>query len=168
MNKYYLEHREQKLKYQTEYTLKNQTKVNKIKKDWYQKNKEKILKEKKEYYTENNSKILIQKKEDRQKNPEKFLLRRSRYRAKKLNLPHDIELSDIKIPDFCPYLGIPIIVGDRQKNNNSPSLDRIIPELGYVKGNIEVISDRANTVKSNGTADEHDIIAKRMYVLTKK
>jgi hypothetical protein len=34
------------------------------------------------------------------------------------------------------------------------SLDRIVPELGYVKGNIAVISNRANSLKSNATLEE--------------
>lgn len=38
--------------------------------------------------------------------------------------------------------------------DNSPTLDRIIPELGYVKNNIIVISFRANRIKCNATIDE--------------
>ena len=38
---------------------------------------------------------------------------------------------------------------------DSPSLDRIVPELGYVKGNIRVISNRANHLKSDATLEEH-------------
>ena len=37
---------------------------------------------------------------------------------------------------------------------SSPSLDRIIPELGYVPGNVQVISHQANTMKSNATLKE--------------
>lgn len=36
----------------------------------------------------------------------------------------------------------------------SPSLDKIIPSLGYAKGNIWVISYRANTIKNNCTFEE--------------
>lgn len=38
--------------------------------------------------------------------------------------------------------------------DDSPSIDRIIPELGYTKGNIRVISNRANLLKSNATIEE--------------
>ena len=41
---------------------------------------------------------------------------------------------------------------------SSPSLDRIIPSLGYVKGNIRVISFRANTLKNNATLSELELI----------
>jgi hypothetical protein len=36
----------------------------------------------------------------------------------------------------------------------SPSLDRIDPSLGYIKGNVRWISTRANTLRSNATIDE--------------
>ena len=38
--------------------------------------------------------------------------------------------------------------------DNSPSIDRLIPELGYIKGNVNVISLRANIIKNNATKDE--------------
>lgn len=44
--------------------------------------------------------------------------------------------------------------GDNLRNYDSPSLDKIIPSLGYAKGNIWVISYRANTIKNNCTFEE--------------
>jgi hypothetical protein len=38
--------------------------------------------------------------------------------------------------------------------DNSPTLDRIIPSLGYVRGNVKVISMRANVLKHNASLDE--------------
>lgn len=35
-----------------------------------------------------------------------------------------------------------------------PSLDRINPDRGYVPGNVQVISFRANTLKNNATREE--------------
>jgi hypothetical protein len=40
----------------------------------------------------------------------------------------------------------------------SPSLDRLIPNLGYIKNNIMIISHRANVIKHNGTMEEHEKI----------
>ena len=37
---------------------------------------------------------------------------------------------------------------------DSPSLDRIFPESGYTKGNVRVISWRANWIKNNSTIEE--------------
>lgn len=50
------------------------------------------------------------------------------------------------IPETCPVLGIPLTIGGK-RSPSSPSLDRIDPALGYVPGNIRVISDRANRLK---------------------
>jgi len=75
-------------------------------------------------------------------------------RARKKGVPFEIEISDIVIPEYCPVLGIKLEVASGYAQDNSPSLDRIIPALGYVKGNILVISYKANTIKSNATVDE--------------
>ena len=77
-------------------------------------------------------------------------------RASKSSIPFDIELSDIIIPDSCPVLGIAIDkrLGRGRRQPDSPSLDKFIPDKGYVKGNIQVISWRANWLKNNGTVDE--------------
>jgi hypothetical protein len=58
------------------------------------------------------------------------------------------------VPIICPILGIPIIkdIKKEQKevpNPNSPSIDRIDNSKGYVKGNVRVISHKANTMKHN-------------------
>lgn len=71
-------------------------------------------------------------------------------RAKKNNIPFDITPADIFIPSHCPYLKKKMIKGTMM----APSLDRIIPELGYVRGNIEVISRKANAMKSNASVEE--------------
>ncbi len=65
------------------------------------------------------------------------------------------------IPTHCPILGIPIfqMTGNKGGGANSPSLDRIEPELGYVPGNTIVISNRANRLKSDATIDELRAIA---------
>lgn len=101
-----------------------------------------------------------------ERNPEKWLYQTARNRAKKSQIPFDIELTDIHVPDMCPYLGIPITTNrGHGLHDGSPSVDRIDPSLGYIKGNVEVISYRANTLKNNGTASEHMKIAIRMMAL---
>ena len=76
-------------------------------------------------------------------------------RASKRGIPFDILESDIVIPNTCPILGIPILRDANKNSWNSPSLDRLIPEIGYVKSNICVISWKANTIKSYGNSEEH-------------
>ena len=43
---------------------------------------------------------------------------------------------------------------DKNKNVNSPSIDKIIPEKGYVPGNVIIVSMKANMIKSFATPDE--------------
>lgn len=75
----------------------------------------------------------------------------ARKRALERGLPFDITPQDLDVPSHCPVLGIEIGSGQR---DNQPSLDRIIPSRGYVRGNVRVISFRANRIKSDATAEE--------------
>jgi hypothetical protein len=83
-----------------------------------------------------------------------WLLWDAKSRAKKRGIPFDLDATDVVIPDNCPVLGIPIYSGVGFVGDNSPTLDRQIPHLGYVKGNVCVISKRANTIKSNASIEE--------------
>lgn len=91
-------------------------------------------------------------------NTESYLLQTAKSRAKKKGFDFNIDASDIVIPENCPVLGIPLFIRQggkgTEKNPNNPSLDRIDSELGYVKGNVRVISWRANNLKGDGTLDE--------------
>jgi len=53
----------------------------------------------------------------------------------------------------CPVLGIKMKFGG-QYARNSPSLDKIIPDKGYVVGNVAWISFKANAIKNNANFDE--------------
>jgi len=81
----------------------------------------------------------------------------ARTRAKQKNIPFSLRLVDIPtIPTTCPILNIPLIHNFGHKGHipGSPSLDRIIPSKGYVPGNVEIISQRANQIKSDATVEE--------------
>lgn len=67
-------------------------------------------------------------------------------------------------PERCPILDLELDFSEKGKRNDfSPSIDKIIPEKGYVPGNVAIISWRANRIKNNGTADEHQKIANWIY-----
>ena len=85
----------------------------------------------------------------RQNNRELILLGQAKYRAKKKGIKFDLELSDIVIPKLCPVLKISLYSGSSSGGPRgcSPSLDRIDNTKGYVKGNVQVISHKANTMK---------------------
>ena len=74
----------------------------------------------------------------------------SRSRAKSKGIPFSIEITDIVIPERCPILGELMVSGSEY----APSLDRLVPDLGYVPGNVMVMSRRANTLKNNATIAE--------------
>lgn len=88
------------------------------------------------------------------------LLTKARGRANKECLPFNLIKEDITIPDTCPALGIPISVSDGEYGAGSPTLDRIIPKNGYVKGNVAVISHRANAIKSDASLAELEAITR--------
>jgi hypothetical protein len=89
-----------------------------------------------------------------------FLLASAKRRAKRKGVPFSITLSDIHIPNTCPVLGIAMNIAEGYVKDSSPSIDKVFPWLGYVPGNVEIISHRANRLKSDGTAEEHAKIAK--------
>jgi hypothetical protein len=93
-------------------------------------------------------------KEYRRNNWERRLLRKAKERANKHNIPFDITVKDVVIPTHCPVLGIPLFFTERKATDNTPSLDRIVPALGYIKGNIAVISHRANRLKQDSTVED--------------
>ena len=87
--------------------------------------------------------------------PRYKLYHNAKSRAKKKGIPFNITLEDITIPDTCPLLDIPIkcFTGDKKSPHN-PSLDQIVPGLGYTPDNIQVISSRANWLKADATCKE--------------
>jgi len=93
---------------------------------------------------------------DKQNNIEKYLFNSAKRRAKKLNLNFNITIEYLTsiITKSCPILNIDFVISKTNISDYSPTLDRIIPELGYVIGNVKVISARANRIKNNATLQE--------------
>lgn len=89
---------------------------------------------------------------------DKLIFNAAKNRAKNNNLNFNLTLDDIIIPKICPVLGIEIKISNGNFSDNSPTLDRIIMERGYVKGNVMVISWRANRLKNNGTIKDFEQI----------
>jgi hypothetical protein len=89
---------------------------------------------------------------------------RVKSRAKALGISFNLDVADIVIPQVCPVLGIPLRleIGRKGYSPYSPSVDRIKPELGYIKGNVRVISARANLLKNNATLEELLLVVQDM------
>lgn len=101
----------------------------------------------------------------RKRDPIAQLLRQARARARKRGIEFSIGAADLEWPETCPVLGIRLRYGGWGGFGGKPdsaSLDRIDNTKGYVLGNVAVISDRANRLKGNATADELEAIARWM------
>lgn len=107
--------------------------------DWYYANRERIK-------PVHNARIIA----FRINNPEKYHLIAARQRAKRHGIEFNLDLSDIVIPEVCPILKKPFA----RKTQYASSLDRIDPSKGYIKGNVQVISRKANVMKNDATEDE--------------
>ena len=96
------------------------------------------------------------------------MVRRARARAKKKGIPCTLEWEQLipLVKERCPYF-TEIKLDWKNKNKGitieSPALDRIVPEKGYVIGNVEIISSKANNVKSLGTSEDLYRVADRLY-----
>jgi hypothetical protein len=75
-------------------------------------------------------------------------------------IPFTITVDDVPVPDKCPVLGIDMKRG--ADGQNSPSIDRKIGALGYVPGNVCVISARANRIKNDATLAELEALVSWM------
>jgi hypothetical protein len=86
----------------------------------------------------------------------KSMLKAAKERAKKAGVPFSLTESDILIPTYCPVFGHKLerALGSKGPGPFSPSLDRIVPQRGYVPGNVVVISNRANRAKSDLATEE--------------
>jgi hypothetical protein len=107
-----------------------------------------------EVYLRHKSKMLQKTQEWRVNSPAEYLLSAAKQRARRGGLPFDIDVTDIIVPERCPILGFPLIPLGGKRTDATPSLDRIEAVKGYVKGNVWVISWRANRLKNDATLTE--------------
>jgi hypothetical protein len=102
-------------------------------------------------------------KQRRLDNPKSFILYASRQNAKTRGIENNLALSDIPdIPKHCPVfpcIEIEHRVGEGIRDN-SPSLDRVDNTIGYVKGNVRIVSYRANNLKSDASDQELTALGK--------
>lgn len=82
--------------------------------------------------------------------PEQKMLQRCKTRAQSKGLEFNLTIDDFVIPNMCPVL----LVKFNTSNDYTPSVDRINPQKGYVKGNVQIMSNKANRMKSDATLQE--------------
>lgn len=131
----------------------NKNELKDYKREYYILNRDRILERERLRRLNSSERINLLRRNVHRRNPQKELYRAAKARSKRKEIEFSIELDDIIIPEFCPILLIPLKVGDGKIQDSSPSLDRIDNSLGYIKGNIQVISNLANRMK-NSASDE--------------
>ena len=133
-------------------------------KKWYQDNKVRLKPIQAEYVKRNRVKIYASVAAYRSKTPEnkvKFLVRAAKDRAGRFGREFSIGIGDLKpFPDKCPLLGIDLnYTGTGKATGYSASIDRVDSSKGYIKGNVRIVSRRANIIKLDATSTELRLIA---------
>jgi hypothetical protein len=90
---------------------------------------------------------------------------RKKANAMRVGYTWTVEFGELIWPTHCPILDIELDYFAETRQENSPSFDRIDSSKGYDKGNVIVVSWRANRIKNDGSADEHKKIANYLYSL---
>lgn len=92
----------------------------------------------------------------RSRNYVRYMYQNMLRNAKRTGRVVEITEADLVIPEVCPVLGVPLITdGSNGKNRDfSPSIDRIDNNLGYIPGNIVIVSMRANQIKGTASVEE--------------
>lgn len=123
---------------------------------------------KKAYYNKNKARWreLFLDKHDSPQGRLSYLVRKSKERGKADGVEHSITEADLQWVDTCPYLGIQLTheFGKGQLQTNA-SLDRIDSTKGYVPGNVQIVSRKANTMKSSASAQELLTFARSVLAL---
>lgn len=90
-------------------------------------------------------------------------------RCDKEGIPFTITLDDLlPLPERCPVFDTPLdyFKEGGGPSNSSPSIDRIVPELGYVPENVKIISFEANRLKNNADIKQLEKIVNYMKLHT--
>jgi len=138
--------------------------------------REKILKQKAEYnkrrrsdpevrerlnqYNRDNKEYFNTKaKEYNSARPFHYAFKRLRLRAKQNNIPFDIDEEYLMSiwTGKCAIMGTDLCVpySTKHQDPNKATVDRIVPERGYTRENVQWVSNRANIIKSFGTLEDH-------------
>jgi hypothetical protein len=108
------------------------------------------------------------KRENTYINFKSHMLSNARKRSIMKNYAFNLTIDDIHIPEICPILKIPIIVGNKNNYESTPSIDRIDNDKGYTKDNIQIISKKANSMKNSASIKELIAFADWVYLNFKR
>ncbi len=164
--------------YDKKYYAKNKETIDERQRKYYGKNKEASRERRNEssrkYYEKNKEVVSERQSKYKKKNKEVGLCSASKVRAKQKNLPFNLTSKYIKEiwpeDNKCPALGIDLKKGEESGTGrrHAPSLDRIIPELGYMKGNVQIVSLLANQIMSDATPDQVIMVGEHFKKVTEE
>lgn len=154
--------------YDRQWRQKNRTRIKSAQARYRAKHRERILAERRARYAasparreynnawnkKHRARSLQTRRAWNEKNRNALLLCFARCRARRNGIPFDLRREDIVIPARCPVFGVKLTSVVEKGSPWSPSLDRIVPSKGYVRGNVAVISLRANLLKNNASLRE--------------
>lgn len=129
------------------------------KRKYYQENKKDLL-EKQRIKRNTHSyraKNRLQQKQYRKNNPVKLLIMWARNKCKKRDIEFNLKEKDLTYTGICPVFNIKLEMGG-ENLDNSPTLDRIDPNKGYIAGNVQIICHLANRIKNNATEEQIKLI----------
>jgi hypothetical protein len=107
---------------------------------------------------------------NRNRNPYKTVFQNCEARVKRDGVHEwSLDFDTFEFPEYCKYLGLKLDYGYGKGSiqPNSPSFDRIDSTKGYVAGNVEVVSNKANTMKSDASPDELVKMAESILLIHK-
>lgn len=162
---YYLSHKRESRLRSRKWLEKNRQKRNAYQRSYYRSHKNEAYLRSRMWCLKNRQRKNTTLSKWRNRNPLRQLIAYAKYRAKRLRVPFNITISDLVMPKTCPVFGYRLKYGARsfakhQPAQHSPSLDRIDPAKGYVKGNVIIVSWRANALKKDATIKELTALAK--------
>lgn len=131
--------------------------------EWAQRNPDRG----KAYYEAHKEERRTYNRQWRERNAAKVMLERARRRATRDDIVFNLDEEYVAsiTPELCPVFGTSLSLAEGAAGPNSPSLDREDPNKGYVRGNVQVISNKANMMKQNATSEE--LVAFARWVLSR-
>lgn len=118
----------------------------------------------KEYFSKNPNYMKIRRTKFYFKYILQCIKNRSKTRNYEFNLDENYLENIYPKNNKCPVLGIKLVKSKNgNSNDNSPSLDRINSNKGYIKGNVMFMSQLANRMKNN--ANKKHLIAFSNWII---
>lgn len=94
-----------------------------------------------------------------------YMIRNVKYSAKRRGIDFNLNYTDLELPAYCPLLGIKLNYTTRYQDCDHATIDRIDNNLGYIKGNIIVLSRLANNMKNQASFKEIKTFSKNILKL---